>query len=91
MFSPLSVVLGIGMPGIPELLIILFIIVLVFGANRLPQLGDALGKGIKNFKKSFSNDTTEAEASRVDVKQVDSSEPIVTQSTAVKTEKKEQS
>ena len=38
------------MPGIPELLIILFIIVLVFGANRLPQLGDALGKGIKNFE-----------------------------------------
>jgi sec-independent protein translocase protein TatA len=36
--------------GIPELLVILAIIVLVFGASRLPELGRGLGKGIKNFK-----------------------------------------
>jgi sec-independent protein translocase protein TatA len=36
--------------GIPELLVILAIIVLVFGASRLPELGRGIGKGIKNFK-----------------------------------------
>ena len=37
---------------LPELLIILVVLLLVFGANKIPQLGDALGKGIRNFKKS---------------------------------------
>jgi sec-independent protein translocase protein TatA len=37
---------------LPEVLIILVVLVLVFGANKIPQLGDALGKGIRNFKKS---------------------------------------
>jgi len=37
--------------GLPELLIILAIVVLVFGAKRLPQLGKALGETVKNFKK----------------------------------------
>jgi len=36
--------------GIPELLIILAIVVLIFGANKLPDLGRGIGKGIKNFK-----------------------------------------
>lgn len=36
--------------GIPELLIILFIVILVFGASRLPELGKGIGKGIRNFK-----------------------------------------
>ena len=39
-----------GSLGIPELLIILAIVVLIFGANRLPELGRGIGKGIKNFK-----------------------------------------
>ena len=43
----------IGTLGLPELLIILFIVFLVFGANKLPQLGAGLGEGIKNFKKSI--------------------------------------
>lgn len=42
-----------GPIGIWELLIILFIIVLIFGATRLPQIGGGLGKGIKNFKESM--------------------------------------
>ena len=41
---------------LPELLIILVVLLLVFGANKIPQLGDALGKGIRNFKKSQSED-----------------------------------
>jgi len=36
--------------GMPELLVILVIVVVLFGANKLPQLGAGLGKGIKNFK-----------------------------------------
>ena len=36
--------------GIPELLVILFIIILIFGANRLPDIGRGIGKGIRNFK-----------------------------------------
>lgn len=39
-----------GPIGIPELLVILFLVVLIFGASRLPELGKGLGKGIKNFK-----------------------------------------
>lgn len=39
-----------GPIGIWELLIILFIIVLIFGATRLPQIGGGIGKGIRNFK-----------------------------------------
>jgi sec-independent protein translocase protein TatA len=36
--------------GLPELLVILFIVLLIFGANRLPDLAKGLGKSIKNFK-----------------------------------------
>lgn len=39
-----------GRLGIPELLIILFIIILIFGANRLPEIGRGIGRGIRNFK-----------------------------------------
>lgn len=41
-----------GRIGLPELLIILFIIILVFGANRLPDIGRGIGKAIRNFKDS---------------------------------------
>jgi sec-independent protein translocase protein TatA len=36
--------------GLPELLVILVIVVLVFGAGKLPQLGKGIGEGIKNFR-----------------------------------------
>jgi len=42
--------------GIWELLLVLLIILLVFGATRLPQIGEALGKAIKNFRKGLSMD-----------------------------------
>ena len=38
--------------GIPELLIILVIVLVIFGAGRLPEIGGALGKSIRNFKKA---------------------------------------
>lgn len=43
--------------GMPELMIILVIVVIIFGASKLPELGAGLGKGIKNFKSA----TREAE------------------------------
>jgi sec-independent protein translocase protein TatA len=39
-----------GRIGIPELLIILSIIILIFGASRLPEIGRGIGRGIRNFK-----------------------------------------
>jgi len=39
-----------GSLGVPELLIILVIVVIIFGAGKLPQLGKGLGEGIRNFK-----------------------------------------
>jgi sec-independent protein translocase protein TatA len=41
---------GIGMP---ELLVILVIVLIIFGANKLPQIGEGIGKGIRNFKKNI--------------------------------------
>ena len=48
-----------GPIGIWELLIILFIIILIFGATRLPQIGGGIGKGIRNFKDAMKNDGVE--------------------------------
>lgn len=39
--------------GLPELLILLVIVVLLFGAGRLPQIGAGIGEGIRNFRKSM--------------------------------------
>lgn len=41
--------------GMPELLIILVIILIIFGAGKLPQIGKGLGQGIKNFRESTSS------------------------------------
>jgi sec-independent protein translocase protein TatA len=40
--------------GIGELLVILVIVMIIFGAGRLPELGDGLGRGIRNFRKAVS-------------------------------------
>ncbi len=40
--------------GIPELLIILVIVLVIFGANKLPEIGSGMGRAIKNFKKATS-------------------------------------
>ena len=45
-----------GPIGLPELLIILVIIILIFGANRLPEIGKGIGKGIRNFKDATKED-----------------------------------
>jgi sec-independent protein translocase protein TatA len=40
----------------PELVVILLIVILIFGASKLPQLGEGLGKAIKGFKKGIAGD-----------------------------------
>ena len=50
--------------GFPELLIILIIIVVLFGASKLPQIGSGLGKGIQNFKKATAEVDKEKTDSR---------------------------
>ena len=42
----------IGPIGLPELIIILVIVLIVFGANKLPEIGGGMGRAIKNFKKA---------------------------------------
>ncbi len=42
--------------GLPELLVILVIILIIFGAGKLPEIGAGLGKGIKNFKKATKSE-----------------------------------
>ena len=53
------------MPGMGELLIILVIVLLIFGAGKLPAIGDALGRSIKNFKRSATGQD-EIEVSKKD-------------------------
>lgn len=48
----MDVLAFLGPIGLPEMLIILAIIVLIFGASRLPEIGKGIGQGIKNFKAS---------------------------------------
>jgi sec-independent protein translocase protein TatA len=52
-----------GSMGFTELILILFIVLIIFGAGKLPQLGEGLGKAIKGFKKSVHEaEAIEAEA-----------------------------
>ena len=48
-----------GSLGVPELLIILFIVILVFGASRLPELGKGIGKAIRNSKDATKDGLTD--------------------------------
>jgi sec-independent protein translocase protein TatA len=56
----------IGPLGLPELLIILFILVLIFGAKRLSGLGRGLGEGIKGFKHEMKDLREEVDRDKAD-------------------------
>ena len=61
----------LGGIGIPELLIILVIVLVIFGAGKLPQIGGNLGKAIKNFKggiKEKELEETQAPAEQIEAK-----------------------
>lgn len=42
--------------GLPEILIIMFVLVLLFGAKKIPELAQGIGKGMKEFKKAMKDD-----------------------------------
>jgi len=48
--------LAIGMPGLPEMLIILVIILMLFGVGKLPRVLSQMGKGVKAFKDGMNSD-----------------------------------
>ena len=50
--------------GLPEMLLVLVIVVLIFGASRLPELGRGFGEGIRNFKRSVRDEPAEEEDKR---------------------------
>ncbi len=51
----------IGGIGMPELIVILVIVLIIFGAGKLPEIGSGLGKGIRNFKKATQEVANESE------------------------------
>ncbi len=68
-----------GSLGFTELILILFIVLIIFGAGKLPQLGEGIGKAIKGFKKSVHEaDAIEAEAQA----QAQQAEPVQAQAIA---------
>ncbi|MDM5271463.1 twin-arginine translocase TatA/TatE family subunit [Sulfurovum sp. zt1-1] len=54
-----------GMPSMPELLIILAIVVLLFGAKKIPDLAKGIGKGIKDFKQAVKEDEDKEEKKEI--------------------------
>ncbi len=55
--------------GVPELIVILVIVLIIFGADKLPEIGGVIGKSIKNFKKSVresDENETKQDSKRID-------------------------
>lgn len=79
-----------AMPSVPELLIILAIIVLLFGAKKIPDLAKGLGSGIKNFKKAVKDDeaenTTQNNTNTTAAKEVENNQNIKQNTTTQETE-----
>ncbi len=63
-------IIGMGMPGTPEILLIIFIILLLFGAKKLPELSRSIGKSLGEFKKGqkdgFTPDKDDDEKKDID-------------------------
>ena len=63
--------IAFGMPGGHELLIIAIVVVLIFGASRLPQIGDALGRSIRAFKRSVKGENEIEISAKIDGKPIE--------------------
>jgi sec-independent protein translocase protein TatA len=76
--------------GFGEILIVLVVVLLIFGANKIPQLGDALGKGIRNFRKSTSgtDDSIDVTPPKADPGQIAANPPASPQPQAARSESK---
>ena len=59
--------------GLPELVVILVVALVIFGPGKLPEIGSALGKGIRDFKKSF--DGVDDDIKKVDSEVKDAQQP----------------
>ncbi len=79
-----------GMPSMPELLIILAIVVLLFGAKKIPELAKGMGSGIKNFKKAMKEDEEEEKAAAAETKSEKQVEQKSETAAAAKTEEKKE-
>lgn len=65
----------IGMPGIWEILIIAFIILLIFGGKKIPELMKGLGKGVKSFKEGINEVDEQLNDTAAKPREVKPSEP----------------
>jgi sec-independent protein translocase protein TatA len=72
--------------GFPELMIILVIIMIIFGAGKLPEIGNAFGKSIKNFKKSMKEADEESAESTTDAAAENTAQASATNPEAAKKE-----
>ena len=54
------------MLGTGELILIFIVVILVFGSSKLPALGDALGRGIKNFKRTINDPEIDVTPKKID-------------------------
>lgn len=55
-----------GSLGMPEMILILTIVLIIFGAGKLPEIGGALGKGIKNFKRATKEEEIDATQAKLE-------------------------
>ena len=74
-----------GMPSGTELLIIFGIIVLLFGAKKIPDLAKGIGKGIKNFKAEMKDEDAKEVVSADEPKKVEGSEEVASSETPKQT------
>ncbi|WP_456428289.1 twin-arginine translocase TatA/TatE family subunit [Nitratifractor sp.] len=74
-----------GMPSMPELLVVLAIVVLLFGAKKIPDLAKGMGKGIKDFKKALNEDDDEPKQA---AKEIEEKKTVAAESSEAKTSEK---
>ena len=56
-------IVGLGLPGHSEIILIVFIVLLLFGAKKLPELARSLGKSLSEFKRGQKEDVAQEESS----------------------------
>ena len=61
--------------GPTELIIILLIVILLFGAKKIPEIAKGLGKGIKDFKGAMKDEDAKSEAAKIEAKKADDDAP----------------
>ena len=65
-----------GWIGVPELIVLLLVLLLIFGPKRLPEMGRSLGKGMREFKDSISGKGNDDEGDRALTRASESTEPV---------------